>query len=91
MEIEAFLGSTSLAEYYAERGIQLQVERLLEIVGEALKRGWHDRGVARHEAVHPSFVMVLVIPRLGARDGDCYGYRTGIPTGISMTGTSASS
>jgi uncharacterized protein with HEPN domain len=36
--IEHFLGARSLAEYRADYGLRLQVERLLEIVGEALNR-----------------------------------------------------
>ena len=35
--IPKFLGETSLDEYKSDFGLRLQIERLLEIVGEALK------------------------------------------------------
>jgi uncharacterized protein with HEPN domain len=37
-DLGVFLGNASLAEYESNRGQQLQVERLLEIIGEALNR-----------------------------------------------------
>jgi len=36
--IETFLGVTTLQEYDDDFGLQLQIERLLEIVGEALRQ-----------------------------------------------------
>jgi uncharacterized protein with HEPN domain len=36
--IPVFMGNTSLEEYKADYGRRLQIERLLEIVGEALNR-----------------------------------------------------
>jgi uncharacterized protein with HEPN domain len=39
--IQRFLGATTLAEYEENYGLQLQTERLLEIVGEALRQASH--------------------------------------------------
>lgn len=36
--IPVFLGNSSLEEYTADFGLRLQIERLMEIVGEALSR-----------------------------------------------------
>lgn len=39
--IQLFLGDTTLSEYEANFGLQLQIERLLEIIGEALRQASH--------------------------------------------------
>lgn len=69
MEIEFFIRGISLAEYESNRGLRLQIERLLEIVGEALNQA---------RSINPSVTSSITeLPMIiGMRNQIIHGYQS---------------
>lgn len=67
MEVSGFLGDASLERYIDDRGLQLQVERLLEIIGEALNRALKSEPSIRDQLSDPMSII-------GMRNRISHGY-----------------
>ena len=67
--IPDFLGGATLDEYRASYGMQLQIERLFEIVGEALNQA---RIVGDEELIHSRIPQIYSI--IGMRNRISHGY-----------------
>ena len=67
LEVSHFLGNASLELYIGDRGLQLQIERLLEIIGEALNRILKSDPDLRDQLSDP---MIIV----GMRNRISHGY-----------------
>ncbi|MEZ4499145.1 MAG: HepT-like ribonuclease domain-containing protein [Thermomicrobiales bacterium] len=67
LEVASFLGDTSLEDYLGDRGQQLQIERLLEIIGEALSRALKSSPGLRDRLSDPVSVV-------GMRNRISHGY-----------------
>ncbi len=67
LEVSHFLGSASLERYTDNRGLQLQIERLLEIIGEALNRALKSDPDLRDQLTNPMSII-------GMRNRISHGY-----------------